>query len=201
METTAQELLQLHGGVGLAIGVLSRASNTAARCFQRATIHALAAHVPRRSSEEAPQRWLELQGGGALLLRYVVSLPSSTVEELDREGPAAPPSRRPSRATAEHATGDGWAARWMLQLGDLGREYAAHGDLLPTSLPDGEASCAEKVFWTLRELALASRGQAHFVAIADNDAFLHPTRLAADLLPFAAPSSKRGDHHHAPDVM
>ena len=82
METTAQELLQLHGGVGLAIGVLSRASNTAARCFQRATIHALAASVPRRSSEEAPQRWLELQGGGALLLRYVVSLRETRFGEL-----------------------------------------------------------------------------------------------------------------------
>lgn len=196
-QPTAHDLLQLHGGVGLAIGVLSRASNTAARCFQRATIHALVARVPPRGGSTPPQGWLELQGGGALLLRYVVSLPSSTVEELERQGPVKGP-KQPS-LPPEHATGDGWAARWMQELGDLGREYAAHGDLLPTSLPDGEASCAEKVFWTLRELAIASRGQAHYVAIADNDAFLHPTRLVADLLPFVAPSEPGDDH--LPDVM
>lgn len=67
----------------------------------------------------------------------------------------------------------------------LERERALHGDLLIAAhIPDGHLTCAAKIFWGLSQI-LSLRPRARFFGIADDDAFLHPPRLAQDLLELA----------------
>ena len=137
MASTPGSVPLVHEGVGLAVGVLSRPAGGDARCYQRATLHALVALVPPRGTRDAPQGWLPLQGGGALFLRYVVSLPSSLQEELARL--ASPPAlRRPAlgaKAGPAVGRGDAWMSRWMRELRLLGEEYEAHGVRAPAYCP------------------------------------------------------------------
>ena len=67
----------------------------------------------------------------------------------------------------------------------LERERALHGDLLVAAhIPDGHLTCAAKIFWGLGQI-LALRPRARFFGIADDDTFLHPPRIAQDLLELA----------------
>lgn len=65
---------------------------------------------------------------------------------------------------------------------DLAREQMRFGDLLLVDTEDGPRACAEKIFLGLAWAASPLR-EASFVGVVDDDAFIHPTRLAHDLLP------------------
>lgn len=167
----------------LAAGVLSRAHNGRQRCLQRATLLSLVQRVPERASSSAPRGWMPLTGGGALMLRYIVSVPRNTT---DMQAAAASDNAQEKRGVASN----GWMRRELERnpsnraLRLLIDEWQTHGDLLATHTPDGSAGCGEKVLWALRHLALVAAPRSQFVLIADDDAFLHPVRLAQDLLPF-----------------
>ena len=170
----------------LVAGVLSRAHNERQRCLQRATLLSLVQRVPDRTSSDAPRGWMPLTGGGALLLRYIVSVPRNSTTTTTVEAAAASDNAQPQRGVASND----WLRRALEHdpssqtLSLLIDEWRTHGDLLATHTPDGSAGCGEKVLWALRHLALVLAPRSQFVLIADDDAFLHPVRLAQDLIPF-----------------
>ena len=67
-------------------------------------------------------------------------------------------------------------------LAALEHEDSNHGDLVLTSIVDGTQTCFSKVAFSLRQLASVTP-RPHFITILDDDVFLHPTRLAQDLIP------------------
>ena len=71
-------------------------------------------------------------------------------------------------------------------------EHRVHGDVIVTEIPDSEYSCAPKIFFALRNLV--SIPGAQFVAIGDDDTFVHPGRIATDLRWWA---SQPGDFLYA----
>ena len=69
-------LSERHGSSSprVAFGALSVPSHAATRCFQRATFRALTLE------QRAAGGWLQLPGGGEVLLRYVMSSPATAAE-------------------------------------------------------------------------------------------------------------------------
>ena len=125
--------------VRLALGVITTPTRGHLRCFQRATLRALAAPSHRAGA------WYEVLPTQHLLVRYVIS----------------------------HANSDA----------SLARENATHLDLLDAPIDNNEATCFAKIVWWLARGA-SLRGATH-VGMGDDDMWVHPARLLADLAPFA----------------
>ena len=147
----------------LALLVLSSSSERGSRlrCFQRTTLHALSETTGQQGG------WRALRGGGQVLVRYIVSRPDQSLQ-LARKRRKSPEASVEALQRAQVA---------------LERESMRHADLFMADVPEGPTTCAVKLFMGLRQL-LAMRPRAQFVGCADDDAFLHPPRLAQDLLEF-----------------
>ena len=152
--------------VRLALVILSRDSDVARnrRCFQRTAILSLAMPQTNPSSKNAYAGWLRVKSGddaggnsGSLLLRYVVSSPPSYNSKVTRNAA-------------------------LLQ------EQQYHGDIWTPQLLDVPSTCFSKVVYAYSRLSSEAVEGAipDFVAIGDDDAWLHPPRLFQDLMPLAA---------------
>ena len=64
----------------------------------------------------------------------------------------------------------------------VAQEDRIHGDLLPILIPDGTRFCFAKIFFGLKRL-LETAARPSFFFVCDDDAYVHPTRLAQDLSP------------------
>ena len=167
----------------------------ALRCFQRATLLSLASPPPARSCHSGRSRsWLPLPTGGAILLRYVVSRPPSTDSDLASEISAEsathgdlihPPYPDAEWAPEPHtdqctAHTPCTSHRWRIGVVSIG------GVQQPLTLWSSNCyyvcngvcrrwACAAKIFYALRAMS-EDFPRSHFVAIADDDTFIHPVR-------------------------
>ena len=58
-------------------------------------------------------------------------------------------------------------------------ENATHRDILDAPIDNNEATCAAKIFWWLAR-ALSLRDASH-IGVGDDDMWVHPSRMLADL--------------------
>ena len=127
----------------VAFGALSVPSHASTRCFQRATFRALALE----EQHAAAGGWLQLPGGGEVLLRYVMSSPATAAEAASLRSENA--THRDLDALPVRHRESACAEKIFVWLSLASRSFAADADFVGI-LDDDTFVHVERVFADLR---------------------------------------------------